>query len=186
MSPFEFLSVALSFVLGLAVTYLLSSLLSVFRERRTCRPDWLPLLWAGYIFAWQVQYWWVIYPLRVAETWTFSGFCLLFLLTIILFAAGGLVLPQNAREHEEGLRIYFEKDGRWGVLVMSLYFLLAPLVNARFFDAPVTHPRNLAIMGVGVFGLFFPALRSRRAQVMHTLVWGGLAAYLFHWMNPEL
>jgi hypothetical protein len=43
LSTFEYVSVAFSFVIGLSVTYLLGSLLSLFRERRICSPDWLPL-----------------------------------------------------------------------------------------------------------------------------------------------
>jgi len=66
MTASEFLSVALSFVIGLAVTYLLTSLLSLIRERRTCCPDWLPLLWAFYIFGYQVQYWWASFELSSA------------------------------------------------------------------------------------------------------------------------
>jgi hypothetical protein len=49
MTHFEFLSVALSFVLGLAVTVLLTSLLTAFRARRKTRMSWLPLTWAFYV-----------------------------------------------------------------------------------------------------------------------------------------
>ncbi|NIV49407.1 MAG: hypothetical protein GWN46_22710, partial [Gammaproteobacteria bacterium] len=51
MTAFEFLSVALSFVLGLAVTLLLTSLLSAFRARHKTKLDWVPFVWAGYALA---------------------------------------------------------------------------------------------------------------------------------------
>lgn len=53
MSSFEFLSVALSFVLGLAVTLLLTSFLIAFRARRKTRLRWLPLTWAFYVLIMQ-------------------------------------------------------------------------------------------------------------------------------------
>lgn len=57
MTHFEFLSVALSFVLGLAVTVLLTSLLTAFRARRMTRISWLPLTWAVYILIVQFDVW---------------------------------------------------------------------------------------------------------------------------------
>jgi hypothetical protein len=108
LSTFEYLSVALSFVIGLAVTYLLISLLSLFRERRTCRPDWLALLWAGYVFTYQVQFWWALFEASAMHNWTLPQFFGLLAFSLLLFGAGGLVIPHDAARHPEGLRAYFE------------------------------------------------------------------------------
>jgi hypothetical protein len=54
MSAFEFLSVGLSFVLGLGVTTVLLSLVKLFRVRATVRWDWIPLAWAIMIFVAQI------------------------------------------------------------------------------------------------------------------------------------
>jgi len=184
VTPFEFLSVALSFVIGLGVTYLLTSLLSLVRERRICRPDWLPVLWAFYVFAYQVQYWWAVFELAELETWSLPVFLAVFVYAVLLFSAGGLVLPHDAARHEEGLRVYFERDGRFGVLLLNIYLLIAPFFNARLFDTPLADPLNLSIVGMGLFGLSFFLLRSRRLQIAHTIAWGIGAATLLIWMSP--
>lgn len=172
MTPFEFLSVALSFVIGLGVTYLLTSLLSLIRERRTCRPDWLPLLWASYVFEYQVQYWWGVFELAAMESWRFSVFLALLMYAVLLFAAGGLILPHDAARHEEGLRAYFERDGHLGVVLLNGYCLIAPVFNVFLFGMPARDPLNLSVVGLGLFGLSFQLLRSRRLQIAHTLAWG--------------
>jgi len=185
MTAFEFLSVALSFVIGLAVTYLLTSLLSLIRERRTCRPDWLPLMSAFYIFAYQVQYWWALFELAPTEEWSLKVFLALFLYAVLLFSAGGLVLPSDAARHDEGLRVYFERDGRLGVLVLNVYLLIAPIFNARLFDLPLMDPVNLLLFGFGLFGISFLLLKSRRMQVAHTVVWGTVGVPLFFAVSPS-
>jgi len=184
LSTFEYLSVALSFVIGLGVTYLLSSVLSLFRARRTCRPDWLALLWAGYIFTYQVQFWWASFEASTMETWTLPQFLGLLAFSLLLFGAGGLVIPHDAARHPEGLRAYFETDGRWGVALLGTYFVLAPPVNLWFFGTPVLDPLNVAIFATGLFGLGFLRLADRRSQVVHSVVFGIVAAGLFVWMSP--
>ncbi len=183
MSPFEFLSVALSFVIGLGVTYLLTSVLSLFRERRRCRPDWLPLVWAFYVFAWQAQFWWALFELSALETWTLPTFLALLLYSVLLFAAGGLVIPHDVSGQQDGLRAYFERDGKWGVVVLSAYFLVAPLFNATLFGTPASDPLNLSILGLGLLGAVLLFLKRRRAQIVHALVWGVLAARVFVWAS---
>jgi hypothetical protein len=184
LSTFEYLSIALSFVIGLGVTYLLSSLLSLFRERRTCRPDWLALLWAGYIFTYQVQFWWALFEISAMEMWTLPQYLGLLSFSLLLFGAGGLVIPHDAARHPEGLRAYFETDGRWGVGLLSTYFVLAPPLNLWFFGTPVLDPLNVSIFAMGLFGLGFLRLADRRSQVVHSVVFGIVAAGLFVWMSP--
>jgi len=184
LSTFEYLSVALSFVIGLGVTYLLSSLLSLFRERRTCRPDWLALLWAGYIFTYQVQFWWATFEASAMETWTLPQFLGLLSFSLLLFGAGGLVIPRDAARYPEGLRAYFETDGRWGVGLLSTYFVLAPPLNFWFFGTPILDPLNVSIFAMGLLGLGFLRLVDRRSQVVHSVVFGIVAAALFVWMSP--
>jgi hypothetical protein len=184
VTPFEFLSVALSFVIGLGVTYLLTSLLSLIRERRTCRLDWLPLLWAFYVFGYQVQYWWALFELAALDSWSLTVFLAVLLYSVLLFAAGGLVLPHDAARHDEGLRTYFERDGRLGVVLLNVYVLIAPVFNVLLFDTPLSDPLNLSLVGLGLFGLSFPLLRSRSLQTAHTMVWGIAGTILFFRLSP--
>ena len=77
MSPFEFLSAGLSIVLGLAVTLLLTSLLTAFRARRRTRLSWLPFTWAAYVLIMQFDVWWEVYGLASLESWSVGAFVVL-------------------------------------------------------------------------------------------------------------
>ena len=185
MTTFEYLSVALSFVIGLGVTYLLTSFVSLYRERRKCRPDWVPILWAFYVFVFQVQYWWAIYSLAEMETWSLTLFLLLLSYALLLFGAGGLVIPNEASRHPEGLRAYFEADGRAGVVLLSVYGLIAPFANFVVFGNPLLTGLNGVVIGWSILGVSIVLLESRRAYVWHVLVWGGLGALVFVRSSPR-
>jgi hypothetical protein len=184
MSAFEFLSVAFSFVIGLSVTYLLSSALSLFRAREICKPDWLPLLWALYILLAQIQFWWAIYELSSIEKWSLAAFLSTLFYSLLLYTAGGLILPHKAESERNGLRQYFEKDGRLGVVVLNIFITVSPIFNSLFFNTELSNPVNLFIIAEGLLGLSILLLKTRRAQVIHAVVWGTIYIYLFILLSP--
>lgn len=125
MTEWEFVSVALSLVLGLAVTLVLRSALVAFRARHEAKLDPIAIAWAVYIFVSQLQYWWgPVRALSDLERITGTIFILMIVLAVMLFLAGGLVLPVSEDRYPTDLSEYFEKDGRWGVLIYSAYWLL--------------------------------------------------------------
>ncbi len=142
MTHFEFLTVALSFVLGLSVTVLLTSLLIAFRARRKMRLSWLPLVWATYILVLQFDVWWELYGLSSMQTWSVGAFVLLLLLALLLFVAGGLILPTGFGDYPEDLDEYFQEDGRWAIAVIAGFNLTAIVANYALFDVSILDPMN--------------------------------------------
>lgn len=135
MSNFPIIATVLSMVLGLSVTRLLLGALTVFRIRRAAAPDWVPLVWSITLFATQLDFWWAINSLpSVKATFTFSEFILLVLLALSLFLTAALLLPSRSEDEQNGLRIYFEQDGRYALLFLSTYYVLGLVVNIVFFQ----------------------------------------------------
>ena len=136
MTHFEFLTVALSFVLGLAVTVLLRSLVIAFRCRRKTQMNRMPFAWAGYILVMQFDVWWELYGLASMESWSIGAFILLLLLALLLFAAGALVLPNGMDDYPEDLDRYFMEDGRWGLVLIAGFSTTAIAANIALFNVP--------------------------------------------------
>jgi hypothetical protein len=136
MDDFGRIVTVLSMILGLGVTRLLLGVVTVFRIRRDSSADWVPLAWAAVLFATQLQFWWAITQLpRIMHTFSFPSFLLLVLLTLMLFLSAALLLPSRTEDELGGLRAYFERDGRYALLALSGFLLLAFLVNVSFFEA---------------------------------------------------
>ncbi|MDX1506785.1 MAG: hypothetical protein R3358_00805 [Woeseiaceae bacterium] len=172
MTHFEFLSVALSFVLGLAVTVLLTSLLTAFRARRETRLGWLPLTWAAYILVIQFDVWWEVYGVATMETWSAGAFVILLLLTLLLFAAGGLILPRGLRSYPTDLDAYFEQDGKWAVAVLGVFALTAIVANVMLFDEQPLGLMNLWNLGAIAITLTVVTAKRRGIQNAFTIVYG--------------
>ena len=161
MSPFEFISVALSFILGLGVTRLLSSAVLVFRVRRRIGMAWMPLVWASVIFFWQLQYWWAVIELEaIVQTWTVLQFGTLVILALLLFVAGALVLPSTELEEPTTLQEAFERDGRWALLFLATYFGASVWANWYFWGTSVFSLAGGLVVTLALAPLLFLAVRS--------------------------
>ncbi|MDI7863496.1 hypothetical protein MRS76_16190 [Rhizobiaceae bacterium n13] len=138
MSSFPIIATILSMVLGLSVTRLLLGLVTVFRIRRASPIDWVPLVWALVLFETQLEFWWAINQLpSIKPTFNFQEFIFLVLLTLMLFLSAALLLPSRSEDEQEGLRIYFEQDGRYSLLSYSAFLVLGFAVNVFFMKSPV-------------------------------------------------
>lgn len=177
MSNFPIVATVLSMILGLSVTRLLLGMLTVFRIRRTAAPDWVALVWAAMLFATQLEFWWAVNALpAIKMTFTFLEFLLLVLLALSLFVCAALLLPSRSEDEREGLRIYFEQDGRYALLSLSTYFMLGFIVNISFFQAS-----PMALWGVlDIFMIVLPIAAfmagSRKAYSMITLAFVPISA----------
>ncbi|MBY0399717.1 hypothetical protein K2X89_05440, partial [Myxococcota bacterium] len=130
MDSFRWISVAFSMILGLGVTRVLSGAILVFRSRRRATLDWIPLAWAFAVFVLQLQFWWAVIELaRVERVWSLFDFLSMIAIPLLLFAAAALVLPAEELDPGERLEEEFERDGRFGVLCLSVYAAAALFVD---------------------------------------------------------
>jgi hypothetical protein len=170
MESFRWIAAALSMILGLAVTRVLSGLVEVFRARSTARLDWIPVAWAMILFVMQLQFWWAVIELQdLVQTWTLASFLLLVSLPLLLFLAAALVLPGQRMEPGDSLAGFFERDGRWGLAAISAYLVVAVVVDWHFW-------RESSLAGDGLLNLLLPAIpvaamfaRRRALQVACTV-----------------
>lgn len=172
MNNFPIVATVLSMILGLSVTRLLLGLVTVFRIRRSAKPDWVPLVWAIMLFTIQLDFWWAVNSLpQVKQTFSFLEFLLLVLLAFSLFVAAALLLPSRIEDEKNGLRTYFEEDGRYALLSLSTYLALGLLVNVMFFHAsPIALWGALDVLMIVLPLCAFKA-RSRKTYSALTLLY---------------
>lgn len=148
MTIFEFVSVAISIILGLGVATLLSAALDLFRHRHKTRLHWVPIAWAVLIFWTQLEFWWGLFFVnQTLEVWTHADFLGTIAFTVALFAAGSLVLPTDWAAESLDLFDYFQREGRWGTAAFGVAILVAFPLNYRLFGVPLLIPMNLLLVG---------------------------------------
>ena len=74
MTQHEYVFVAVSIILGLAITRLLSSIAGLIRAHKHVTFHWATALWGGSIMLFILQLWWVGWDLVSFTEWTIFDF----------------------------------------------------------------------------------------------------------------
>lgn len=187
MDAFKAISVTLSLVIGLGVARLLSSNVTLFKSRHRTSFDWIPLAWAACIFLWQIQFWWAIIQLPdLVNEWSIAEFGILLAMTLTLYIAAALILPIEELAKGETLADEFQRDGRWALVFLSLYFVLAIAVNWWLFrDPPYAYPACINLLLIPV-PLAFLIRKSRRDRAVLTLAYIALSLWAAWENSPHV
>ena len=186
MTIFDYVTATLLIVLGLGATELLIDAVSLFRVRRTQPPEWISLAWAGIIFSFQMQFIWAVFELdSLVSAWSALMFIVALLLALLLFAAGAVVIPRPAPNGTWDPWQRFIDNGRWSVMALSVYSLIAFLANPMFFGIGMlssTNVPNLILTAV-FLGVFF--LRSKKQWAWATAAAAIYSAYTIIELSPS-
>jgi hypothetical protein len=126
MTQFEYLSVLISIIIGLAITQLLSGAARLIQIRKRARPHPTTLCWMVILFLIDAQIWWAAFGMRRVEGWNFFLFMFYLLVPILAFLLSYLVLPELGDEDEIDLAANFAGNRPWffgllsGIPLLSL------------------------------------------------------------------
>lgn len=163
MTQHEYIFVAVSIILGLAITRLLNSVAMLIRAHERVEFHWASVLWSINILVYALQLWWVGWDLRELEEWSFLQFMVLIFASISIYGAAEIALPMpengkfNLLKHSQGL-------GRFSAASMLVYLLIGPIVNLGMLDNPLVPSLVIPAIGVLIMALViafpkrFPAL----------------------------
>jgi hypothetical protein len=125
MSQFEYLSVLISIIIGLAITQLLSGAARLIQIRGRVRPHATTLCWMVTLFLLDTQIWWAAFFRRWMHEWNFFLFLLYLLMPILAFVLSYLVLPELGDEDEIDLAANFAGNTPWFFGLMSLLLVVS-------------------------------------------------------------
>lgn len=98
MSPFEYIVVLISIILGLGITTILTGLAELIRFRKN-QSFYLPYFsWVVVVFVLHIQDWWATYELRHQQSWALPGFLLIIAYPIGLYLLAHLMFPKSFKK----------------------------------------------------------------------------------------
>lgn len=169
-SAFQAIWVAPSIILTLGITRICSDTVSLIRSRHRVRMDWIPLVWAMCIFIWQIQYLWAIIELpRLVHTWALSDFVALLSLSLALFFAAALVLPDHELNSGADLEDNFMQDGRWALIALSVWGVIGLLVDVLLFSEPLLSLKLDLMIIVAMIPVLYLAIKNRLLRALITV-----------------
>lgn len=170
MDAFNYLSVLLSIILGLAITQVLQGYRALILARGRVRLAATPLIWSFVVLFAAVQAWWASFGLRDHETWNFGTFAVILLQMSLLYMQAAVVLPDPPETEAIDLAEHHERHRR-AFFSFLLAAIVASLLKDVLLDGRLPEARNLMSHALGaaiaVLGML---LASRRAQLALALV----------------
>ncbi len=187
MDAFSYLSVLISIIIGLAVTQILQGFRGLLQSRARSRIYWPSLTWAVLLLIICVQTWWAMFGLRSHEGWTFLGFAVVVLQTIVLYMLAGLVLPDFPAETAVDLRenYFAHHDWFFGIAGLSVLVSLAKdLVLTGALPNQTNVAFHLFFMAIALLGAFLKnEWFHKSAAVIMVAAFGLYIATLFEHLH---
>ena len=142
MDAFEYLSVLLSIILGLAITPVLQGYRGLLLSRATVTAYFPAIIWSVLMLAFATQSWWASFGLSDHTGWTFASFSLLLLQTILLYMMTALVLPDFPTGEAVDLRTHFYRE-RLPFFGISLAMIASSIGKEWMLEGRLPEGRNL-------------------------------------------
>jgi hypothetical protein len=187
MDPYEYLTIFISVVLGLAVVHLLSGVSLILDTRVRQRVDWIHFLWTLNVFVTTLLVWWFNFSLTAVEVWTLLHFLDLVAYAVVLYLLSGLLFPVQGAE-AINFRAHFEAN-RTRFFMVWLAFQVVDFADAalaRQALGSAWDPVRLGSLGLFTIAFAFAIRTNERsfhgplavAWLLVCLWWGvgGLAA----------
>jgi hypothetical protein len=107
MSPFDYVSVLISLILGLGITYILTGVAGLIKHWGKLKIFYPYLIWILLVFIMHIHEWWETYSLKNLESWSLPLFLFTILYPIILFILANLIFPDSWIEENFDLKTFY-------------------------------------------------------------------------------
>ncbi len=112
MTAFEYLSVLLSIILGLAITQVLQGYRSLLLARTSVRIYWPTVIWSVLILLFACQAWWASFGLEDYADWRFDTFLVIVVQMALVYMGAAVVLPDVPDGVAIDLEAHYEAQRR--------------------------------------------------------------------------
>ena len=134
MNSFEYLSVFIAVIMGLAVTRLLSGIGASLRHRKSIEGHWVHSLWALNILVYVISIWWALFAWNQLPDWNYFLFLFIVSYAIVLYLLSDALYPDRIRPGLDLKTHFIEHRG----LFFGLLFI------ATVLDIPETVLKDVA------------------------------------------
>jgi hypothetical protein len=174
MTPFEYVIVLISIILGLGITTILTGVAELIKHTSPVRLYAPYIIWILLVFVLHIQDWWVSYELKSVEVWELPRFLLIILYPINLYILAHLLFPAGLSKEFDSKIFYLDHFPRlfYGSAIL---ILLSTVQNISFTGLSFVSQAPKLVVAVVLLAL---ALLKVRSNVLHLLLSGILLASL--------
>lgn len=137
ISPFEYVSILVSIILGLGITQLLSSFSDLLYNHKKVSFYWPHTLWIIFILFLHIQDWFIVYQLKDKAVWKLPELFFILLYPITLFTAAKMLLPTNDSEERFSMKIFYKSQYPIIFLIIGISIFISILFNIIFLQKAI-------------------------------------------------
>ncbi len=180
LDAFNYLSVLLSIILGLAITQVLKGYRGMLLTRASVNFYWPTLVWSFSLLLIFTQSWWSMFGMRHMRHWTFATFGVVVLQTIVSYMMAALVFPDFFGEKRVDLREHYYAHARW-FYGLTIALLFVSLGKEEILEGRLPDTADVVFHCAFILGSLGAAMTRNR--IYHEVVNAAMAilivAYVF-------
>lgn len=167
MTPFEYVSVLISIILGLGISQLVTGVADIVHQWDRVKLYWPHMLWIGFIFFLHIQDWWSLYDLRNLTSWHLHTFLFTILYPINLFILARILFPFGSVDQGTDFKEFYFQNARrifvWSITLVSLSIMDNLLLSKISL---IEQPLQLLLF---IF-LLFMTIRNYQQEWIHKMI----------------
>lgn len=141
MSPFEFVTIFCSLILGLALTHIFRAVSDLYEIRDRVKTYWLNSLWVVTVTMWSIQAWWGLWSLSIVmDTWTYAQYWFLVVNLSSIYFFTTLVLPKATDEGHIDLETHYYSVQQAFFSLIAISLFTSSVMNHTLFEKALTAP----------------------------------------------
>ena len=163
MSPFEFITVFVSLIVGFALSHILRAVSDLYEIRERVKPYWLNSLWVVTVIMWSIFTWWGLWMLSIDRIdWTYAQYWFLVMNVSSIYFFTTLVLPKATDDGTIDLETHFYSVHKAFFSIVAFSLFSSAVVNHSLFGEPLIGPMTImpSIVGCAAIGAAFTESKS--------------------------
>ena len=158
ISPFEFVTIFVSLIIGFALAHILRAVSDLYEIRERVKPYWLNSLWVVTVIMWSIFTWWGLWMLSIELTeWTYAQYWILVINISSIYFFTTLVLPKATDKGIIDLENHYYSVHKAFFSVVAFSLFSSAIVNYSLFGQPLIGPMTImpCIVGCAAIGGVF-------------------------------
>jgi hypothetical protein len=167
MTPFEYVTVLISIILGLGITQIMTGVADLIHQWDKMKLYWPHSLWILLVFIMHIHEWWYTYDLKSHESWYILSFLFIVLYPIMLFVLARIMFPFGNMETETDFKEFYFTNYRKFFLIAIILIVLA-IIQDVFLEGYGWFDQILKIIILNVLSIV--AIRKIENELIHKII----------------
>ncbi len=170
ISPFEYVSILISIILGLGITQILSSFSDLLYRYKKVKFYWTHTIWIIFVLFLHIQDWFITYQLKGKMVWELPELLFILLYPITLYIAAKMLFPTDDDEAKFDMKMYYFSHFSIIFALIDFTILLSILFNMFFLKMTISEQIPLIVFFTIILFLSYKRIESELIHQILSLI----------------